>query len=36
MRRPRDHILKFLSDCFDRGLTARTVYDKLVVVLSFF
>ena len=32
----RDDILKFMSDCFDLGLGARTVYDKLVVVLQFF
>jgi integrase/recombinase XerD len=31
----RDDILKFMSDCFDLGLGARTVYDKLVVVLQF-
>jgi integrase/recombinase XerD len=32
----RDDIIKFMSGCFDLGLGARTVYDKLVVVLQFF
>jgi hypothetical protein len=32
----RDDILKFMGDCFDLGLGARTVYDKLVVVLQLF
>ena len=32
----RDDILKFMSDCFDLGLGARTVYDRLVIVLQFF
>ena len=32
----RDDILKFIGDCFDLELAARTVYDKLVVVLQFF
>ena len=32
----REDILKFMSDCFDLGLGARTVYDKLVVVLQLF
>jgi integrase/recombinase XerD len=32
----RNDILKFMNDCFDLGLGARTVYDKLVVVLQFF
>jgi integrase len=32
----REDILKFTSFCYDRGLQARTVYDKLVVVLQFF
>jgi integrase len=32
----REDILKFMSDCFNLGLGARTVYDKLVVVLQLF
>ena len=32
----REDILKFMSDCFKRELGARTVYDKLVVVLQLF
>ena len=32
----RDDMLRFVSYCFDRGLTARTVYDKLVTVLQLF
>jgi integrase/recombinase XerD len=32
----REDILKFMSDCFNFGLGARTVYDKLVVVLQLF
>jgi hypothetical protein len=30
----RDDMLKFTSFCFDRGLTARSLYDKLVTVLT--
>lgn len=32
----RSDILKFMSDLFDYGLAARTVYDRLVVVLQLF
>jgi integrase/recombinase XerD len=32
----RSDVLKFMSDLFDYGLAARTVYDRLVVVLQFF
>jgi integrase/recombinase XerD len=32
----REDIIKFMTFCYDRGLQARTVYDKLVVVLQFF
>ncbi len=32
----REDILKFTSDCFDQGLVARTVYDRLVTVLQLF
>ena len=32
----REDIVKFMTFCYDRGLHARTVYDKLVVVLQFF
>jgi integrase len=32
----REDMLQFLSYCFDRGLAARTVYDKLVTVLQLF
>lgn len=32
----RDDILKFIADCYERGLGGHTVYDKLVVVLQFF
>lgn len=32
----REDILKFTSDCFDRGLVPRTVYDRLVTVLQLF
>jgi len=32
----RSDILKFMSDLFDCGLVARTVYDRLVVVLQLF
>jgi integrase len=32
----REDIVKFMTFCYDRGLQARTVYDKLVVVLQFF
>lgn len=32
----RDDILKFMTDCYKRGLGGRTVYDKLVVVLQMF
>lgn len=32
----RDDMLRFMSYCFDCGLTARTVYDKLVTVLQLF
>jgi integrase/recombinase XerD len=32
----REDILKFMGDCFDLELGARTVYDKLVVVLRLF
>jgi integrase len=32
----RDDMLKFMSDCFDLGLSARTVYDRLVTVLQLF
>ena len=32
----RDDMLKFMSDCFDAGLSARTVYSKLVTVLQLF
>ncbi len=32
----REDILKFTSDCFDRGLVPRTVYDRLVTVLKLF
>jgi|HubBroStandDraft_6_1064221.scaffolds.fasta_scaffold00131_31 integrase/recombinase XerD len=30
----REDILKFMTDCYKRGLGGRTVYDKLVVVLQ--
>jgi integrase/recombinase XerD len=32
----REDILKFITDCYKRGLGGRTVYDKLVVVLQMF
>ncbi len=32
----REDILAFISHCYQSGLGARTVYDKLVVVLQFF
>jgi len=32
----RQDIVNFMTFCYDRGLQARTVYDKLVVVLQFF
>lgn len=32
----RDDMLKFITDCYKRGLGGRTVYDKLVVVLQLF
>ena len=32
----RSDILKFMGDLFDYGLAARTVYDRLVVVLQLF
>jgi integrase/recombinase XerD len=32
----REDLLKFMSDCFSLGLGARTIYDKLVVVLQLF
>lgn len=32
----RSDILKFISDLFDYGLSARTVYDRLVVLLQLF
>ena len=32
----REDILKFMTDCYKRGLGGRTVYDKLVVVLQMF
>jgi integrase len=32
----RDDMLKFMSDCFDAGLSARTIYSKLVTVLQLF
>ena len=32
----REDILKFTSDCFDKGLVPRTVYDRLVTVLQLF
>ena len=32
----REDILKFISDCFDRGLVPRTMYDRLVTVLQLF
>lgn len=32
----RDDILKFITDCYKRGLGGRTVYDKLVVALQMF
>ena len=31
-----EDILKFTGDCFDQGLVARTVYDRLVTVLKLF
>lgn len=31
----RNDMLKFMGDCFDHGLAARSVYDKLVTVLTF-
>ncbi len=32
----REDIVKFMTDCYKRGLGGRTVYDKLVVVLQMF
>ena len=32
----RSDMLKFMSDLFDDGLVARTVYDRLVIVLQLF
>ena len=32
----REDILKFMTDCYKRGLGSRTVYDKLVVALQMF
>jgi len=32
----REDILSFTTFCYERGLSPRTVYDKLVVVLQFF
>jgi integrase len=32
----RDDMLKFMADCYKGGLSDRTVYDKLVVVLQLF
>lgn len=32
----REDVLKFMTDCYKRGLGNRTVYDKLVVALQFF
>ena len=32
----REDILQFMTDCYQRGLGKRTVYDKVVVVLQFF
>ena len=32
----RQDVLKFMTDCYRRGLGNRTVYDKLVVVLQLF
>lgn len=32
----REDILKFMSDCYRSGLGARTVYDKVVVILQLF
>lgn len=32
----REDVLKFMTDCYKRGLGSRTVYDKLVVALQFF
>jgi integrase/recombinase XerD len=32
----RDDMLRFMSDCFDAGLSARTIYSKLVIVLQLF
>ena len=32
----REDMLKFATFCYERGLGARTTYDKLVIVLQFF
>jgi integrase/recombinase XerD len=32
----REDMLKFMTDCYKRGLGQRTVYDKVVVVLQMF
>jgi integrase/recombinase XerD len=32
----REDLIQFMTDCYERGLGKRTVYDKLVVVLQLF
>ena len=32
----RDDVLDFMTDCYEQGLGARTVYDKVVTVLQLF